>query len=167
MTQTSSTLAFDYDPFSIEAMRDPQSFYPTLRDEHPAWFMPQYDGYAISRFDDVWNAFMDAENFSESEGQLFSRDQMLVHHRGDPPPPILDPMAMFNFIDPPVHNQFRRLLAPPFAKSSINRLAERDADDQRGRDRGDIAAEIGVQIEAAAGDQRLQPVADEVGDPLG
>ncbi len=125
MTDAPTTAAFAYDPFSIEAMRDPQSFYPTLRDEHPAWFLPQYDGYAISRFADVWDAFMDAEHFTESEGQLFTRDQMLVHHRDNPPPPILDPMAMFNFIDPPVHNQFRRLLAPPFAKSSINRLGER------------------------------------------
>jgi cytochrome P450 len=125
MHQTTSAAAFRYDPFSIEAMRDPQSFYPTLRDEYPAWFMPQYDGYAISRFEDVWNAFMDSVHFSESEGQLFTREQMLVHHRGDPPPPVHEPMAMFNFIDPPLHSEFRRLMAPPFAKSSVNRLEGR------------------------------------------
>jgi cytochrome P450 len=115
--------SFTYDPYSPEAMRDPQRFYPTLRDQHPAWFMPQYDAYAISRYADVWNAFMDSEHFSEAEGQVFGRAQLLVHHRGNPPQPKFDePKSMFLFTDPPVHNRFRRALAAPFLKGSVNRM---------------------------------------------
>ena len=122
MSTNPARSSFHYDPFSLEAMRDPQRFYSTLRDEFPSYFIAEYDAYAITRFADVWAAFMDTANFSEAEGQLFSRDQMLVHHRGSPPVPSLDPVAMFPALDPPVHSHLRRVMAPPFAKSSINRL---------------------------------------------
>jgi cytochrome P450 len=115
--------SFRYDPFSVEAMRDPQSFYPTLRERHPAYFLPQYDAYAISRFADVWDGFLDGEHFSEAEGQIFAREQLLVHHRGAPPAPRLDPVDMFNYLDPPVHTRFRKVMNPPFAKPKIGELA--------------------------------------------
>ena len=65
--------AFDYDPFSPAAMRDPYRFYPTLREQHPAFYMPRYDAWAISRYADVWDGFLDSEHFSEAEAQIFSR----------------------------------------------------------------------------------------------
>ena len=61
---------FHYDPFSPEAMRDPHSFYPVLREDHPAYYIPQYDTWVFSRFQDVWDGFMDAKHFSEAEGQV-------------------------------------------------------------------------------------------------
>ena len=122
-TGTRTEQAFSYDPYSVEAMRAPQDFYPILREHHPAYFMPQYDAYAISRYADVWDAFMDSTHFSEAEGQVFARAQLLVHHRGNPPLPKLDePKSMFLFTDPPVHNRFRRALAAPFLKGSVARL---------------------------------------------
>lgn len=120
---TAADQAFSYDPYSVAAMRAPQSFYPTLRDHHPAYFMPQYDAYAISRYADVWDAFMNSTHFSEAEGQVFSREQLLTHHRGNPPEPkFSEPKSMFLFTDPPVHNKFRRALAAPFMKGSVGRL---------------------------------------------
>jgi len=114
---------FSYDPYSPEAMRDPQSFYPVLREHHPAWFIPEYDTYVFSRYEDVWNGFLDSEHFSEAEMQLFSRASLLVHHRGNPPPPKIDPVKdMFLFLDPPVHTRFRRALAAPFLKGNVARL---------------------------------------------
>lgn len=123
MTDTPLPPAFRYDPFSPEAMRDPQSFYPTLRDDHPAYFLPDYDAYAFTRYADVWAGFMDSEHFSEAEGQVFGREAMLVHHRDDPPRPQLDPCSMFLFLDAPVHGQFRRAMAAPFMKGSVGKLA--------------------------------------------
>lgn len=123
MTDASLDTAFQYDPFSQEAMRDPQSFYPSLREDHPAYFMPAYDSYVFSRYDDVWAAFMDTEHFSEAEGQVFSRDTLLVHHRGNPPEHQLEPCAMFTYLDAPVHNNLRRAMAPPFMKGSVAKLA--------------------------------------------
>ena len=133
MTATTIDQEFRYDPYSIAAMRNPQSFYPTLREEHPAYFMPDYDAYAISRYADVWKAFMDSESFSEAEGQVFGRDQLLVHHRGDPPAPKIDPKTMFLFLDPPVHNKFRRALAAPFMKGTVGKMAPFITEMVRGR----------------------------------
>ena len=114
---------FRYDLFSPEAMRDPHIFYPVLREEHPAYFLPEYDSWVFSRFQDVWDGFMDAEHYSEAEGQLFAPEALRTHHRGNPPEPRIEPVkAMFLWLDPPVQTRFRQLLAPPFLKGSINRL---------------------------------------------
>ena len=121
MPQTASK--FRYDPFSPEAMRDPHSLYPVLREEHPAYYIPEYDTWVFSRYQDVWDGFMDAEHYSEAEGQLFAPEVLRVHHRGNPPEPKIEPVkAMFLWLDPPVQTAFRQLLAPPFLKGSINRL---------------------------------------------
>jgi cytochrome P450 len=113
---------FRYDPFSDAAMRDPQPLYRVLRDEHRAYYISDYDTWVFSRFEDVWNGYMDSAHFSEAEGMLFTRDQLLVHHRGAPPQPVLDPVkAMFLFLDPPVHTRHRQATAAPFLKGSIAR----------------------------------------------
>ncbi len=123
---TMADTTFSYDPFSQEAMRAPQPLYPALRDNHPAYFMPQYDSWVFSRFEDVWNGLMDRENFSESEGMVFTREKLLVHHRGNPPPHQIDPVkASFLFLDPPIHTRFRQVLAGPFLKGNI---AKREAE---------------------------------------
>ena len=113
---------FAYDPFSLASMTDPYAFYPTLRDEHPAYYMPQYDAWAITRYADVWDGFMDAEHFSEAEAQIFSQEQLLVHNDGIAPDPQIDPLTIFNHLDPPLHTRFRQALAPPFLKGSVTRL---------------------------------------------
>jgi len=113
---------FRYDPFSDAAMRDPQSFYRVMREEHPAYYIVEYDTWVFTRFEDVWNGYMDREHFSEAEGMLFTREQLLVHHRGAPPEPVLEPVkAMFLFLDPPAHTQHRQATAASFLKGSIAR----------------------------------------------
>lgn len=103
-------------------MRDPQPLYRVLREEHPAYYIPEYDTWVFTRFEDVWNGYMDSEHFSEAEGMLFTREQLLTHHRGAPPEPVLEPVkAMFLFLDPPVHTQHRQATAAPFLKGSIAR----------------------------------------------
>ena len=114
---------FRYDPFSDAAMRRPTDFYPVLRDQHPAYFIPEYDTWVFSRFDDVWQGYMDFEHFSEAEGMLFKREQLLTHHRGNPPEPRLAPVKdMFLNLDPPIHTGVRRSIGKPFQKGSINKL---------------------------------------------
>jgi cytochrome P450 len=114
--------AFAYDPFSLEAMTHPADFYKILREDHPAYYMPEYDSWAISRYADVWDGFLDAEHFSEAEGQIFSREQLRVHHRGEPPAPKLDPVDIFNHLDPPHHTRLRHAMTPPLLKGNVNRL---------------------------------------------
>jgi cytochrome P450 len=122
MTVATQESSFLYDPFSQDARREPYSFYPTLREQYPAYPLAQYDAYVFSRYADVWDGFMDAQNFSETEGQLFTRDQLQVHHRNNPPPQKLDPVTMFNFLDPPVHSNFRRVMGATFLKGNVAKL---------------------------------------------
>jgi cytochrome P450 len=118
--------AFAYDPFSPEAMRDPQPLYRTLRAEHPAHFIAEYDTWVFSRFEDVWNGYLDAEHFSEAEGMVFTRDTLLVHHHCNPPATVLHPVKnMFLLLDPPVHTRIRQVTAMPFLKGTI---AKREAE---------------------------------------
>jgi cytochrome P450 len=114
--------SFTYDPFSIEAMTRPADFYKILREKYPAYYMPEYDSWAISRYADVWDGFLDAENFTETEGQIFSRDLLRVHHRGNPPPQKLDPVDIFNNLDPPYHTRLRHAMTPPLLKGNVNKL---------------------------------------------
>ncbi|MBM3596290.1 MAG: cytochrome P450, partial [Alphaproteobacteria bacterium] len=103
-------------------MRDPQPLYRVLRDEHPAYYIAQYDTWVFTRFEDVWNGYIDSEHFSEAEGMLFTREQLLTHLCGNPPKPVLEPAkAMFLFLDPPVHTRHRQATAAPFLKGSIAR----------------------------------------------
>jgi cytochrome P450 len=113
---------FTYDPFSLEAMTHPKRFYPTLREEYPAYYMADYDAFAISRYADVWDGFLDSKNFSEAEGQIYSRDLLREHHRGNPPAPRLDPLDIFNHLDGALHTRFRQVMAPSLLKPSVNRM---------------------------------------------
>jgi cytochrome P450 len=118
-----SSVALHYDPFSAEAMIDPTTLYRELRRHSPVHRLEPYDGWALSRFQDVWDVFLDHEHFTESEGQVFAKEVVSVSHQGAPPPRAsTDPLALFNYLDPPVHTQLRRLMAGPLHPAAIARL---------------------------------------------
>jgi cytochrome P450 len=113
----------EYDPFSDTAMRDPHPLYRWLRANAPAYRLEQYDGWAVSRFQDVWDAFLDREHFTESEGQVFPQQVVSVsHHGAQPPRAATNPLSMFNLLDPPVQTQLRRIMAGPLHPAAIARL---------------------------------------------
>lgn len=157
MTEQQTDTLFRYDPFSFEARSDPHSLYPTLLADHRSYWIPEYDSYVVSRFDDVWDAFLDTKNFSEAEGMLFSRDQLLVHHRGNPPKPKLDPVDMFLFLDAPHHTKYRQVTAHPFLKGNIAKLEGQLTQMVRDRlaellplGRFDLNADLGSYISVSA-----------------
>lgn len=45
----------DYDPFSPAVMQAPLPFYEVLRTKAPALYLPQYDTWVFSRFQDVFD----------------------------------------------------------------------------------------------------------------
>ena len=62
-----------YDPFSVEAMADPYPVYRELRAHSPIQRLEQYDAWALSRFDDVWEVIGNADAFTIVEGPVFER----------------------------------------------------------------------------------------------
>ena len=53
----------EYDPFSDAVLDDPLPLYRQLRTESPVHYLERYDSWALSRFEDVWNAGSDPATF--------------------------------------------------------------------------------------------------------
>ena len=50
-----------YDPFDAAVRKDPQPIYRLLREQSPCHYLQAYDAWALSRFQDVWDASNDPE----------------------------------------------------------------------------------------------------------
>ena len=55
---------FEYDPTLIEFQLDPLPIFRTLRDEHPAYSNERRRFWALTRWEDVWNAAVDWQTFA-------------------------------------------------------------------------------------------------------
>ena len=102
--------ALHYDPYSEEALRDPYSIYKRLRAEAPAYYIEKFDAWALSRFEDIWNASLDMKSYSvavagASTGHLLTR-QLPVN-----------PSLMHT--DPPDHTRMRSQIKAPFTRQKI------------------------------------------------
>jgi len=101
-----------YDPFSDEIIHgDPHPIYKRLRDEAPAYYIERFDAWALSRFEDVWNACDDPNVSSargSTSGHLLTKIQPL--------------QRMLNTMDPPDHTRLRAMIRPLFSPGRMRRL---------------------------------------------
>ncbi len=102
----------DYDPYSEEVIRDPYPIYARLREEAPCYHIPKWDAYALSRFEDIWNASMDAESYTTTLGTTSSHLLTKVQ-------PVT---PMINLMDPPQHTLLRSRISRFFTPGTVNRL---------------------------------------------
>jgi cytochrome P450 len=98
-----------YTPFLPEATTDPYSLYRRLLEESPVHYMEEYDGWAITRFADVWAALEDAETFTTNSGSTAAQALSKV----EPPVPSI------NQIDPPDHTRLRRAIKSTFTRNHV------------------------------------------------
>jgi cytochrome P450 len=115
----------DYDPYAPEALRDPLPLYRELRREAPVYPLPQYDGFALSRFEDVWQVISDRVHFTIVEGPVFFPPVVSVPFEASRLPPY-DPRRSFASWDPPIHTQLRARIHKSFTPRAAARL-EADA----------------------------------------
>ena len=101
-----------YNPFSEEVMQDPLPVYAALREEAPAYYIEDYNAWALSRFEDIWNCSMDAEHFSAAQGTTSSHLLTKVQ-------PVT---PMINMMDPPQHTALRSKLRTHFQPAAIRKL---------------------------------------------
>ncbi|HVN40801.1 MAG TPA: cytochrome P450 [Myxococcota bacterium] len=136
-------MTIDYDPFAEAVRNDPHPWYRRLRDEAPAYYMERYDGWALSRFQDIWDASADVENYSTLRGttpaQLLVRDQPVA--------------PMINLMDPPEHTKLRAALRGAFLPNPVRtiepaarKLAVELLDAARDRGEFDAVAGFGARI---------------------
>ncbi|QCQ91705.1 cytochrome P450 [Rhodococcus sp. SGAir0479] len=115
MTTTLSGSAA-YVPRSGASWRDPWPMYAALRDHDPVHHVvpdsaPADDYWVLTRHADVYAAARDAETFSSAEGLTMSYGELDKIGLRDNPPLVM--------LDPPVHTQFRRLVARGFTPRQV------------------------------------------------
>src|SRR5262245_29145283 len=107
-----SRAMIDYDPYSEEVIRDPYPIYARLREEAPCYHLPKWDAYALSRFEDIWNASMDAESYTAAQGTTASHLLTKVQ-------PVT---PMINLMDPPQHTVLRSRISRFFSPGTVAKL---------------------------------------------
>jgi hypothetical protein len=101
-----------YSPFLPEAIEDPHPLYRWLRAEAPAYYLEEYDGWALSRFEDNWRATEDTQTFSSLHGTTAAQ----ALSRVEPPVPSI------NQLDPPDHTRLRQAVRGPFSRAQVAAL---------------------------------------------
>jgi len=103
-----------YSPVMPEVFEDPLPIYKQLRDEAPAYYVEEFDCWALSRFDDIWDQSGDNESYSASL-------------RGTTPAHLITKqMQVFpsvNMMDPPEHTRNRALISGAFKPKRVAALA--------------------------------------------
>ncbi|MGE2835732.1 cytochrome P450 [Mycobacterium sp. SMC-4] len=175
MTHTHSVDdTFTYDPFDPAVMADPFPFYRVLRDRHPVYYVPRWDTYALSRFDDIWTVLENNDGtFVASEGTLPSAAVLAEHNDGPVPDPPLHPMPFHANFGSPLYEDVRRCTATPFRPKNINKLAERirvlandRLDDLLDRGRFDLTQDYGGIVAASVVCELVGLPADLASDVL-
>ena len=117
------TLEFSYDPYAPEVAADPLPFYKVLRDRYPAYWLPQYEAWAISRFDDVWQILSDRDGrITTTEGTRMFRQALVVSNHGVVPAPDYDPLVQLSNTESPIHEQLRQAVGAPLRRPAVARL---------------------------------------------
>lgn len=144
--------SLDYDPFSAAAMSDPQPLYRRLRDEAPVFPLPRYDGYALSRFAEIWDCIQDSERCTLAEGPVYfpevvKRPAALERLRR------FGPERSFSSWDPPAHTAIRAALSKSFRPHAVARfepalraLARERAEQLRVARGGDLVRDFAAPV---------------------
>jgi cytochrome P450 len=117
---------FSYDPFDSAVMADPLPFYRVLRDDHPVYYLPKWDTYALSRFEDIWDVLaINDGTFVASEGTLPAAAVLAARNDGPVPDPPLHPLPFHANFDTPIYDSVRRCTSGQFRPRSVAALADR------------------------------------------
>ncbi|MFQ6394679.1 cytochrome P450 [Nocardia sp. KC 131] len=101
---------------SGETWKSPWGMYAALRDQDPAHHVvpeakPENDYWVLTRHADVYAAVRDTETFSSSDGLTVEYGELEQIGLTDNPPLVMQ--------DPPVHTEFRRLVARGFTPRQV------------------------------------------------
>ncbi len=108
-------MTFVYDPFDPAVMADPLPYYRVLRNHHPVYYLPKWDTFALSRFDDIWDVLAQGDGtFVASEGTLPSAAVLARHNGGPVADPPLHPLPFHAVFDAPIYDGVRKAHSQPF-----------------------------------------------------
>jgi len=130
-----------YDPYDYAIDTNPHPVWRRMREEQPLYWNDKYGFWAVSRFEDVWNAYHDTTTFSSTHGvQLEQLDAPA-------------PFKMMIFMDPPEHDILRKIISRAFTprrmaqlEDSIGALAARYLDPFVGTAGFDYVTQFGALL---------------------
>jgi cytochrome P450 family 130 len=101
---------------TAETWADPWPMYRALRDHDPVHHVvppgrPDDDYYVLTRHADIWAAARDHETFSSAKGLTVNYNDLALIGLQDNPPMVMQ--------DPPVHTEFRKLVARGFTPRQV------------------------------------------------
>ena len=131
-----------YDPFSYEIDEDPYPVYRWMRDEAPVYRNKEMGFYALTRFRDNLDAFIDKDSYTSTWST--SLEFMDQPHAGS---------GLMIWMDPPEHNRYRGLVSKAFTPRRISDLepqvraiATGYLDALVGRERFDVVKEFTARL---------------------
>jgi cytochrome P450 len=111
-----------YDPYDAAIDAAPHDVWRRLRDEAPLYYNEQYDFYALSRFADVLAASLDWQTYSSARGTVL---EIMDTTPPADPSDLGDGFGMMIFMDPPRHDELRRLVSRAFTPRRVAALEHR------------------------------------------
>lgn len=134
--------ALFYDPYSYEIDEDPYPLYRRMRDEAPVYHNAELGFYALTRFQDNLDAFIDRDAYTSS----WSTSLEFM----DGPRPG---SGLMIWMDPPEHNRYRGLVSKAFTprriallEPRIRTIATGCLDALVGRERFDVVREFTARL---------------------
>jgi len=110
-----------YDPYDADIDANPYPVWKRLRDEAPLYYNAEHDFYALSRFADVHAASLDWQTFSSARGTVLEIIDTSPTEADD----VDDAFPMMIFMDPPRHDELRRLVSRAFTPRRVASLESR------------------------------------------
>ncbi|MEE3327903.1 MAG: cytochrome P450 [Myxococcota bacterium] len=104
----------EYDPYDYDIDANPHVIWKQMRDEAPAYYNEKFDFWALSRFEDVLEASLEAQLFSSAHGTVLELMQEEAN---------ASPMMIWK--DAPEHTQLRKLVSRAFSPKRISELEPR------------------------------------------
>ena len=122
-SETVKDWASDYDIFDPQFVRDPYPVFDELRGKCPVAHSDRHGGsFMPTRYEDMFNIARDIEHFSSRSVLVVNPDREREEGEEGETGPYDEVGAPPITSDPPEHTWSRRLILPPFSKSSIERL---------------------------------------------
>ncbi|MBI3785163.1 MAG: cytochrome P450 [Deltaproteobacteria bacterium] len=104
-------MAMELNPFAYAFHENPYPIYRWLRDQAPVYRNEAMGFFALSRYDDVFQATIDFETYSSAKGTVLEIT-----------PEMVEMFPIILFMDPPRHTRLRRLVSHAFTPRRIAAL---------------------------------------------
>jgi cytochrome P450 len=114
-------MTIHYNPFDEKLWQDPWPTYRSMRDQQPVYFIEELNAWALTRFDDVWQASLDKNHLTAVHG---TSPEALLLDKALPP-------EIFLFMDSPGHRMHRNLIASAYTPVNIKNLEQQLRDTTR------------------------------------